>query len=99
LSPELLDPTGASASATTDRQSTLAARRISSLDGKTVGLLNNTKVKADYILDAVEVLLKERYNVKEFVRRTKPTFSRPIPDDMAEEMASQCDVVITAIGS
>ena len=96
MSLALLDPTGTSKASKT---ASLAPRRVLDLNGKTVGLLNNTKVKADYILDAVADLLQERYAVKEFVRRTKQTFSRPMADDLAEEMAKQCDVVITAVGS
>ena len=94
MSVEILDPTG-SASVEASR---LTDRRVRSLDGKTVGLLNNTKVKADYILDAVAELLQERFAIRDFVRLTKPTFARPIPADMAKRMAAECDVVITAIG-
>ena len=90
-----LDPTGG----TTTRESGLAPRRVRTLNGKTVGLLNNTKVKADYILDAVSDLLAERYSVKEFVRVTKEHFARPMSEQIADDMASRCDVIITAIGS
>jgi hypothetical protein len=89
------DPTGNSSV----EASKLTARKVRSLNGKTVGLLNNTKVKADYILDAVAELLQERFAIREFVSRTKPTFSRPVSADMAKQLAAQCDVVITAIGS
>ena len=95
MSIALLDPTGQ----TTTRQSGLAPRKVRTLNGKTVGLLNNTKVKADYILDAVADLLSERYSVKEFVRVTKEHFARPMSDAIGDDMASRCDVVITAIGS
>ncbi len=95
MSSDLLDPTGASH----EKQSSLAPRKLTSLDGKTVGLLNNTKVKADYILDAVETLLRDRYALKDVVRRTKPTFALPVTEEMARDLASECDVVITAIGS
>jgi hypothetical protein len=95
MDPILQNPTASS----TGKQSTLAPRRLTSLDGRTLGLLNNTKVKADYILDAVEGLLKERYAVKEVVRITKETFSRPMSDKVAEELAAKCDMVVTAVGS
>ncbi len=69
------------------------------LNGKTVGLLNNTKVKADYILDAVAEELSARYQIKQFVRVTKAHFARPMSDEIAEQMTADCDVVISAIGS
>jgi hypothetical protein len=92
---EIPDPTGNSSV----EASKLTDRKVRSLDGKTVGLLNNTKVKADYILDAVAELLQERFAIRKFIRLTKPTFARPVPAEMAKQMAAQCDVVITAIGS
>jgi hypothetical protein len=95
LDPVLQNPTASSSG----KQSTLAPRSFTSLDGKTLGLLNNTKVKADYILDAVEDLLKQRYAVKEVVRITKETFSRPMSDKVAAELAAKCDMVVTAVGS
>jgi hypothetical protein len=96
LDPVLLDPTKNPAKA---KKASLAPRRLKSLDGKTLGLLNNTKVKADYILDAVEDLLSQRYGLKEVVRITKETFSRPMSDRIATELAAKCDAVVTAVGS
>jgi hypothetical protein len=90
----LVDPT----SSTTLVPFSLAPRRFQDLDGRTVGLLNSTKFNSDHLLDGIGDLLRERYSVREVVRRTKPYFGRPLPDEMAEEMASRCDVVITAIG-
>ena len=90
----LFDPT----SSTTPTQFSLAERRFRDLDGKRVGLLNSTKFNSDHLLDGIGELLCERYSVREVLRRTKPYFGRPVPDDMADEMASRCDVVITAIG-
>jgi hypothetical protein len=90
----LVDPT----SSTPPVQFSLAPRRFQDLDGRTVGLLNSTKFNSDHLLDGIGDLLRERYPVREVVRRTKPYFGRPVPDDVAEEMASCCDVVITAIG-
>ena len=90
----IFDPTSSTAAA----QFSLAERRFRDLDGRTVGLLNSTKFNSDHLLDGIGELLCERYSVREVVRRTKPYFGRPVPDDMAAEMASGCDVVITAIG-
>ena len=94
MSPTLVNPTGSSAEA----QAALAPRRFRDLKGKTIGLLDSTKHNSDRVLDAIGELLQERYAVKEIVRKRKPTFARPVPADMAKELASRCDVVITGIG-
>jgi hypothetical protein len=90
----LVNPT----SSTTQAPFSLAPRRFRDLDGKTVGLLNNTKFNSDHLLDGIGDLLQQRYSLRGIVRSRKSYFGRPIPDDLAREMASSCDVVITAIG-
>lgn len=94
MSSNLVDPTSSAAGG----QFSLAPRRLRDLDGRTVGLLNSTKFNSDQLLDGIADLLAERYAVKDVVRRRKATFARPVGQDLAEEMASRCDVVITAIG-
>jgi hypothetical protein len=76
----------------------LAPRSVQDLKGTTVGLLNNTKYNSDTLLDALGGLLQERYGVTELVKQAKPHFARPVPDELARELATRCDVVITAIG-
>ncbi|HZU17060.1 MAG TPA: hypothetical protein VFD01_10765 [Candidatus Dormibacteraeota bacterium] len=76
----------------------LAPRRVRDLNGRTVGLLDSGKFNSDRLLDAVADLLRERYAVGEVVRRRKPSFSRPVPEAMAQELAERCDVVIAGVG-
>jgi hypothetical protein len=90
----LFDPVGSTSTA----QQALAPRRVTDLDGKTVGLLLNGKDNADHLLDGLGGLLRERYQVGGIVRERKPSASRPVPDELAHQMAAQCDVVVTAIG-
>jgi hypothetical protein len=90
----LLDPTGSSA----ETQTTLAPRRFRDLNGKRVGLLDSSKYNSDRLLEGIGELLQERYAIKELVRARKPYFGRPVPLDMAKDLASRCDVVITAVG-
>jgi hypothetical protein len=91
----ILDPTSPSA----DKRYELAVRRLRTLDGATVGLLDNYKLNAAPLLEAIGDLLKERYAIKSTVVRTKGHgFSYPVEVHMADEMAAQCDVVIAAIG-
>ena len=80
----------------TERAAVAAAPRLDSLRGKTVGLLDISKPGGQIFLDYVERLLKERYGVGEVVRRMKPTFTKPAPAALIEEL-SRCDAVIEAL--
>jgi hypothetical protein len=75
----------------------LASRKVS-LEGTSVGLLFNGKRNGDILLAEIGNLLMERYGAKKVVTRRKPHFALPVPPDLVEEMAGQCDVVIAAIG-
>ena len=88
---EFLDPTD---SVAVPRKT---ARRLESLDGKTVTLLDISKAKGDHLLDRVEELLRERAHPKAIVRRKKPTFARPAPDDLRQEILKNSDAVIEAL--
>ena len=43
-------------------------------------------------------MLSDRYEFKEVVARNKGNASRPCPRDLLEEMAEECDIVITSTG-
>jgi hypothetical protein len=73
------------------------APRPASLDGKTVTLLDISKAKGDHLLDRVEELLRARARPKAIVRKKKPTFARPAPDALREEIAGATDVLIEAL--
>jgi hypothetical protein len=73
------------------------ARRPSSLDGKTVTLLDISKAKGNHLLDRIEELLRERTKPKAIVRKKKPTFARPAPEDLRGEIVGQTDVLIEAL--
>lgn len=88
---EYLDPTD---SVTTTRA---MAPRPESLEGKVVGLLDISKPKGSYFLDRVEELLRERARPRAILRRTKPTFAKPAPEDLRAELLASCDVVIEAL--
>ena len=73
------------------------APRPASLDGKVVTLLDISKAKGDHLLDRVEELLRERTGVKAIVRKKKPTFARPAPEDLRAEILKTSDAVIEAL--
>ena len=88
---EFLDPTD---SVAVPRKT---ARRLESLEGKTITLLDISKAKGNHLLDRVEELLQERFHPKAVVRKKKPTFARPAPEDLRQEILKNSDAVIEAL--
>lgn len=76
----------------------IVASRPDTLDGKVLGLLANGKPNSVEILDMVHEILADRYEFKQVIAKNKGNASRPCPADLMEEMAEQCDVVITSSG-
>src|SRR3989454_3986620 len=70
------------------------ARRPSSLDGLVVTLLDISKAKGDHLLDRIEELLRERARPKAIVRKKKPTFARPAPDPLRQEIVGATDALV-----
>jgi hypothetical protein len=90
----ILSPEGSS----DEKLHQLAPRRFQSLDGVRLGLLGNSKLNADAVLLAVADLLKERYALESVFMRSKPTFSKPAPDELADEVIANADVIVTGVG-
>jgi hypothetical protein len=72
------------------------APRPASLEGKVVTLLDISKAKGDHLLDRLEELLRERAHPRAIIRK-KPTFARPAPDPLRQEILAGTDVVIEAL--
>ena len=72
------------------------APALASLEGATIGLLDNAKIGTAWFYDRLEVLLRER-GVREVVRRRKPDSSRPVPRAMLDELA-RADAIVSGIG-
>lgn len=86
----LLDPTGERHPARRER-----LPRLAGLAGKTVGLLDISKPRGDLFLDRIEAKL--RAAGAEVIRYKKPTFTKPAPVDLRQEIATRCDAVIEAL--
>jgi hypothetical protein len=86
----VLDPTAESAPGTR-----LALPRRASLDGLTIGLLDISKPRGDVFLDRLEQQLTGRGVT--ILRFAKPTFTKPAPIDLRQEIAMRCDAVIEAL--
>jgi hypothetical protein len=71
------------------------AQRPRSLAGRVVGLLDISKARGDVFLDRLEERLAAAgATVRRFA---KPTFSKPAPLDLRQQIASQCEVLIEAL--
>lgn len=90
----ILNPEGSA----TAKQHHVAPRRYKTLDGVRLGLLGNSKLNADAVLLAIGDLLKEQYAIESVYMRSKPTFSKPAPDELIETMVHNADIVITGVG-
>jgi hypothetical protein len=91
----LVDPTGATSQRTVD--STLAPRP-DSLEGLTLGLLDNTKANAAQLLAEFGRELRERLGTGGTRDYVKDYFGTPMDEQLLEQIAAECDVVITAVG-
>ena len=69
--------------------------RLSSLEGKTVGLLDINKPRGDVLLDRLEELFTERG--VSVIRYSKPTMTRVAPLEVKQQIASECDAVVEAL--
>ena len=69
---------------------------VKSLDGALVGLLDNAKIGTARFYDYLETMLRERYRVREVIRRRKPDSSRPVPPELLGEL-SAADAIVSGI--
>lgn len=82
----------------TQREARKPAPKLDTLAGKTIGLLDISKPGGNLFLDHLEGLLKNQFAVKEVVRITKPTFTKPAPEAVIEHLLqARCDGVIEAL--
>jgi hypothetical protein len=72
------------------------ARRLLTLDGKVVGLLDNTKDLVDTLLDEVKNLLQKDFPKAEFRFFRKESVSGAAPELL--ELIADCDAVVGAVG-
>jgi len=91
MADEYLDPTD---SVAVPRKT---APRPRSLDGKVITLLDISKAKGDYLLDRIEELLRERTQPRAVLRKRKPTFARPAPDELRQGIVKETEVLIEAL--
>jgi hypothetical protein len=86
----VLDPTGEQQRAQRER-----LPRLKSLEGRTIGLLDISKPRGDLFLDRVEEKLRARG--AKVNRYRKPTFTKPAPVDLRQQIATECDAALEAL--
>jgi len=86
----LLDPTAELGAA--DREPLAKPK---SIEGLTIGLLDISKARGDVFLDRIDAQMQQR-GVKT-LRFKKPTFTRPAPTELLQEIAQQCDVIVEGL--
>lgn len=86
----LLDPTAENAPA---QRARLA--RPDSLDGKVVGLLDISKPRGNVFLDRIEEQLAALGITVN--RYSKPTFTRPAPTALKQQIAAEVDVLVEGL--
>ena len=89
---KLYDPTASPVSSTAP-----LASRVADLNGKVIGMLDISKPKGNMFLDRIAQRIQEQYQPAEIIRRMKPTFARPAPEEARKELEQKCDVVIEAL--
>jgi hypothetical protein len=90
----ILDPTGRS----DEPGAATLAPRLGQLRGIRLGLLDNAKANAAFVLRTVAAQLRAQHHVGAVATFTKSYFGTPVEEDRAQEIAQSCDAVIAGVG-
>jgi hypothetical protein len=90
---EILDPT-----AEPGPQALAWAPRPDSLEGKRVGLVENTKFNSDRLLQKIGEILASEYGAAETRMWRKHNASVPAHAEIIAELRQSCDVMVAGIG-
>lgn len=89
----LIDPTGDSRMEAHD-----LAHRLGDLEGLRIGVLSNTKRNADALAMATAERFAARHGCRIGPMREKDSSSRPADPVLLNELAAECDFLVTAVG-
>ena len=90
---KLVDPTVTSSQPDNSR-----APALSTLQGKTIGLLSNRKLNADLLLQETAACLSRRYGGRILSMAHKTNPSAPAPAETLTNLSPECDYLLTATG-
>jgi hypothetical protein len=72
---------------------------LETLEGKTVGIIDNGQANSTTMFQELAGLIGEKFHTKEVIFKTKPTHMQGAPKPVMQEMLRQCDAVITGLGA
>jgi hypothetical protein len=90
---ELLDPTREAAGT-----EPVYANRPTSLKGKRVGLIENTKFNSDNVLKRIGEILVSKHGAASYKVYSKRYSSVPAHDEIIRDIVDNCDVMVAGIG-
>jgi|Deesub1362A_J573_1020465.scaffolds.fasta_scaffold00216_6 hypothetical protein len=73
------------------------AKRLNTLQNRTIGFLDNTKPNADVFLRRIKELIEKQYEIDSIWRR-KHSASNPAHKKLIGELVKECDAVVIAHG-
>jgi len=73
-------------------------RSVADLSGKVIGFIDNTKPNFNLLARDVGELLLSQYGVKAVIQKRKRSVATPAPNEVLDELARECDLVITGSG-
>lgn len=73
------------------------APRPASLQGTTLGLIDNHKRNADVYLEELGRLLQTQYGVSKLITYRKDSQSIPTPAEVMDDLATKCDAIVHAV--
>jgi len=88
----LLDPTLAVAKTET------VSQRLSSLSGKTIGVIWNGRAPGDVLFNYILDSLERTYNIRRGPIIEKPYLGNVAPPEAFDTLAESCDAVVTGVG-
>ena len=74
------------------------AGRLPALEGKVVGLLDNSKPNSDKILSHVGNILRDRYGAVELVMTSKNDASTSASAEILDMLVQRCHFAVTGVG-
>ena len=74
------------------------APRLSTVDGRTIGIVNNGWRCMDVIADELAEVLRADFGAAGVVERRVPA-TRTLPPDALDELVAGCDAVVVGIGN
>jgi len=72
--------------------------RPESLRNLRIGLVENTKYNSDKLLLRIATILEQEYGAQSHIMRSKHSSGVPAHQEIIDEYAANCDVVIAGIG-